>query len=71
LKIGTTGTETSFLPESELPETARLTQTRSDTLMDIEEATHSVGGEDAGLARAIEESMREQQRGSGSGSGPQ
>ncbi|CAG7831243.1 unnamed protein product [Allacma fusca] len=56
LVIGTTKTETPFLPESELPELARLTTSQS-TLAE-ERALSDLGGEDAGLARALEESIR-------------
>lgn len=60
MRIGTTNTETPFLPESELPESARLTQTKSATLLDHEDNLHAIGGEDAGFVKAIEESMKEQ-----------
>jgi len=64
LMIGTYNTETPFLPESELPDSARLTSTNPESAME-EEALANLG-EDAGLARAIEESVREQSKGKGS-----
>lgn len=62
--IGTTGTETRFLPEAELPEYAKMNSVNPE-----EEHLSSIGGEDVGLAKAIEESVREQRKNKG-GSSP-
>jgi len=59
LIIGTTKTETPFLPESELPDVARLTSSQS--ALSEEKAITELGGEDAGLAKALEESIKDQQ----------
>jgi len=60
LVIGTTSTETPFLPESELPESARLSWNKSEGTLENEGAIDALGGEDIGLAKAIEESVRQQ-----------
>jgi len=62
LRIGTTSAEATFLSEAELPESARLTSTKSESLMEHESALSDMGGEDAGLAKAIEESVMDQGR---------
>lgn len=49
--IGTTGTETPFLSENELPECARLSGPRSET-----DSSSAVEMEDHELAKAIQES---------------
>lgn len=54
MKIGTTGTETPFLPESELPDCGRLT-TSSD--FDISKK------EEKELKKALDESKKMQQSG--------
>jgi len=69
LVIGTTGTETRFLSESELPESARLTSNNAEAVKEHEDAMSAMGGEDVGLAKAIEESVREQRKKKG-GSSP-
>lgn len=51
LVIGTTGTETPFLSESELPDCARLSGPRSET-----ESSSAVEMEDHELAKALQES---------------
>lgn len=51
LLIGTTGTETSFLSESELPECARLSGPKSEA-----ESSSVIEMEDHELARALQES---------------
>ena len=53
LHIGTTGTETPFLPEGELPECARLSGEQSDKADDVQEM------EDRELAEAISKSSAE------------
>ncbi|CAL8149309.1 unnamed protein product [Orchesella dallaii] len=62
LVIGTTGTETRFLPESELPDSARLSSNNSEAVKENEAALSALGGEDVGLAKAIEESVRDQRK---------
>jgi len=59
LTIGTSNTETIFLSEADLPESARLTNAKSNTLIDNEDAMTRMGGEDVGLAKALEESMKD------------
>lgn len=66
LVIGTTKTETPFLPESELPEVARLTSSQST--ISEEQALSELGGEDAGLAKALEESAKDHLAKAGSSS---
>lgn len=56
LVMGTCGTEAPFLSESELPESARLSWTKSASTLENEAAIDNLG-EDAGLAKAIEESL--------------
>ncbi|CAD7087889.1 unnamed protein product [Hermetia illucens] len=68
LKIGTTGTETHFLPESELPDCARLTGSPSEELQALGESAKLA--EDLAIKEAIERSRREQAGGSTSGAGP-
>lgn len=68
LKIGTTGTETHFLPESELPDCARLTGSPSEELQALGESAKLA--EDLAIKEAIERSRREQAGGSMSGAGP-
>lgn len=51
LKIGTTGTETPFLPESELPECSRLTLSSDFDMSDNEKQ----------IKDALEESKKMQQ----------
>lgn len=55
-------TETPFLSENELPESARLSFTKSDGTVENERAMDELGGEEIGLAKAIEESVREQKK---------
>lgn len=62
LIIGTTGTETRFLPEAELPDYARNNPTSSESMKEHEDAMTNLGGEDVGLAKAIEESVRESRK---------
>lgn len=62
LCLGTCGTETPFLSENELPESARLSYTKSDGTLEGERAIDELGGEDVGLAKAIEASVRDQQK---------
>jgi DNA damage-inducible protein 1 len=50
LKIGTTGTETRFLAEGDLPECARLTGASSDDKMEAEDVEYQ---------RALEKSLAE------------
>ncbi|TMW49153.1 hypothetical protein DOY81_005743 [Sarcophaga bullata] len=57
LRIGTTGTETKFLPESELPECARLTGNSEDSFK-LPGASASDAEEQA-IKNAIEQSKRE------------
>lgn len=71
LVIGTTGTETRFLSEAELPESARLTTNNPPSMKEHEEALSALGGEDVGLAKAIEESVREQRKKKGGSSSPE
>ena len=52
LVIGTTGTETPFLPENELPDCARLSGPKS------EEDSSTVEMEDQELAKALQESAQ-------------
>lgn len=63
LVIGTTATETPFLSEAELPESAKLSNAPQDL-------TEEGGSEDAALARAIEESVRDQRKKKGGSSSP-
>ncbi len=62
LCLGTCGTETPFLSENELPENARLSYTKSDSTVDNERIIDDLGGEEIGLAKAIEESVRDQKK---------
>jgi DNA damage-inducible protein 1 len=62
LKIGTTQAEAPFLSESELPESARLTNHKSDSHLEHEQHLADLGGEDVGLAKAIEASVKEQSK---------
>lgn len=57
LRIGTTGTETKFLPESDLPECARLTGNSEDSFK-LPGASASDAEEQA-IRNAIEQSKRE------------
>lgn len=57
LRIGTTGTETKFLPESELPECARLTGNSEDDIKVLAESASDA--EDRAIKDAIEQSKRE------------
>lgn len=57
LRIGTTGTETPFLPESELPECARLSGNTEDDLKVIAESANDA--EERAIKDAIEQSKRE------------
>lgn len=61
LVIGTTGTETRFLPEAELPDYAR-----SNAVDGKEDAVD----EDVGLSKAIEESVRDQRKTKGGSTSP-
>ncbi|XP_021948384.1 protein DDI1 homolog 2 [Folsomia candida] len=70
LVLGTCGTETPFLSENELPESARLSFTKSDGTVENERAMDELGGEEIGLAKAIEESVREQKKNNPSSSNP-
>jgi len=67
LVIGTTKTETRFLPEAECPDAGHSDS--SEAVKENEEALSMLGGEDVGLAKAIEESVREQRKKKG-GSSP-
>lgn len=58
LRIGTTGTETRFLSENELPDCARLSGSPEEELKAMEESTKQV--EDMDIKEAIERSRREQ-----------
>ncbi|XP_055386976.1 protein DDI1 homolog 2 [Condylostylus longicornis] len=65
LKIGTTGTETRFLPESDLPECARLTGSPEEEMKALQDSTRTA--EEREIQRAIEQSKKEhKERGSGS-----
>lgn len=55
LVIGTTGTETPFLSENELPDCARLSGPRSEA-----ESSSAVEMEDRELAKALQESANAQ-----------
>jgi DNA damage-inducible protein 1 len=55
LKIGTTGTETPFLPESELPDCARLTTSSDQNVSKKEEKE---------LKKVLDESKKVQQNSS-------
>ncbi|KAI8115362.1 Protein DDI1 like protein 2 [Lucilia cuprina] len=57
LRIGTTGTETKFLPESELPECARLSGNSEDDLNVMAESANDA--EERAIKDAIEQSKRE------------
>ena len=50
LRIGTTGTETRFLPESELPECARLSGNPEDAIRQVEKME---------MEKALEDSRRD------------
>lgn len=58
LRIGTTGTETRFLSENELPDCARLSGSPEEEMKAMEESTKQV--EDIDIKEAIERSRREQ-----------
>lgn len=58
LRIGTTGTETRFLSENELPDCARLSGSPEEEMKAMEESTKQV--EDMDIKEAIERSRREQ-----------
>lgn len=55
LRIGTTGTETKFLSEAELPECARLSSNSEDEIMKESRKT----AEELDLQKAIKQSIRE------------
>lgn len=55
LRIGTTGTETPFLPENELPECARLSTTSEDEIMQ----NSAEDAEAKAIQQAIEQSKLE------------
>ncbi|XP_065363273.1 protein DDI1 homolog 2 [Calliphora vicina] len=57
LRIGTTGTETKFLPESELPECARLSGNSEEDLKVMAESANDA--EERAIKDAIEQSKRE------------
>lgn len=58
LRIGTTGTETRFLSENELPDCSRLSGSPEEEMKAMEESTKQV--EDMDIKEAIERSRREQ-----------
>lgn len=58
LRIGTTGTETRFLSENELPDCARLSGSPEEEMKAMEESTKQV--EDMDIKEAIDRSRREQ-----------
>ena len=58
MKIGTTGSETKFLPESELPECARLTGSPEEEMKSVTDSV--IEAEETEIARAMEASRREQ-----------
>lgn len=64
LRIGTTGTETSFLPESEVPECSRLTSAPGAQDDDVGKSVTEA--EDMELARALQDSEAEHKRGASS-----
>ncbi|XP_075154831.1 DNA damage inducible 1 homolog rngo [Haematobia irritans] len=57
LRIGTTGTETHFLPESELPDCARLSGNSDEELKVMEQSAND--SEEKAIKDAIEQSKRE------------
>lgn len=57
LRIGTTGTETPFLPENELPDCARLTGNADEELKALEQSAND--SEAQAIKDAIEQSKRE------------
>lgn len=61
LRIGTTGTETSFLPESDVPECSRLTSAPGAQDDDVGKSVTEA--EDMELARALQDSEAEHKRG--------
>ncbi|KAM7348405.1 DNA damage inducible 1 homolog rngo [Cochliomyia hominivorax] len=61
LRIGTTGTETPFLPESELPECARLSGNSEDDLKVLADSVNDA--EERAIKDAIEQSKREANNG--------
>lgn len=58
LRIGTTGTETRFLSENELPDCSRLSGNPEEEMKALQESTKQV--EDMEIKEAIERSRREQ-----------
>ena len=66
LNIGTTGTSTPFLPESELPECARLTSVDEDQIKRQSEQAARLS-EDQALAAALAASAKEAGASSNSG----
>lgn len=66
LHIGTTGTKTPFLPESELPECARLTASSPEEEKKLIEQTRKLQ-EELEMKEAIERSKREAAGGGGGG----
>lgn len=59
LRIGTTGTETKFLPENELPDCARLTGSPEEEMKAIGESNMAL--EEQQIREALAASEREQQ----------
>lgn len=57
LRIGTTGTETPFLPENELPDCARLSTSSEEELKALEISAREA--EAHALQKAIEQSKKE------------
>ena len=63
LRIGTTGTETPFLPESDLPECARLSGGTADEDSSAEMIKQSIQeAEDRELAQALAHSVHEEHK---------
>merc|ERR1712025_1091795 len=71
LVIGTTGTETPFLPETELPPCARLSSQVNEEDVIKASAKESAALEDKQLAEALARSASETSMGGASGSGGQ
>ncbi|XP_058978407.1 protein DDI1 homolog 2 isoform X2 [Musca domestica] len=65
LRIGTTGTETPFLAENELPDCARLSGNADEELKALEQSAND--SEAQAIKEAIEQSKREAASGSGGG----
>ena len=61
LRIGTTGTETPFLPESDLPSTDRLAFSDEGEQGKVTEDRQLAEMEDKELAEALDQSAREAQ----------